>query len=230
MNKAVVFWSGGKDAAMALHKANQIPGIEVVGLVTTFNKSKNYTSVHRIPEVVLERQARQTGLPLRKMWVNELPDNREYENALSEVYTELKDEGIDTVIYGDIFLEDIKAYREGLLEKAGLQSLFPLWRTNSGSLMDEFISSGFKALVCQVNLAVLVVEDLGKEVNSQFLADLPAGIDPAGENGEFHTFCFAGPVFKNPVNFKTGGNHLSRLPLNLADQKISHTFGYIDIL
>ena len=215
---------------MALHKANQNPRIEVVGLVTTFNKNKNYSSVHRIPEVVLERQARQTGLPLRKMWVNELPANREYENALLEVYSQLKEEGIDTVIYGDIFLEDIKAYRESLLEKAGLRALFPLWQTKSAGLMDEFIRSGFKAIVCQVNLAALVVEDLGKKVDAQFLANVPAGVDRAGEHGEFHTICFAGPVFKNPVNFKTGDTHLSRLPLNLADQKVSHTFGYIDIL
>ena len=214
---------------MALYKATQDPTIEVVGLVTTFNKNKNYSSVHRIPEVVLERQARQTGLPLRKMWVNELPANREYEDALFAVYAQLKEEGIDTVIYGDIFLEDIKAYRENLLEKAGLRPLFPLWQTDSAALMDEFISSGFKAIVCQVNLAVLAAEDLGKELNKQFLVDLPAGVDPAGENGEFHTFCFAGPVFKNPVNFKTGDVHLSRLPLTLTDQRISHTFGYIDI-
>ena len=230
MNKAVVFWSGGKDAAMALHQANQNPDIQVVGLVTTFSKNKNHTSVHRIPEEVLERQAQQTGLPLRKMWVNEMPDNWEYEKALSDVYTQLKAEGINTVIYGDIFLEDIKAYREGLLDKAGLRSSFPLWQLDSSKLMENFVNSGFKAIVCQISLAVLDENHLGRELNSQFLKNLPAGVDPAGENGEYHTFCFDGPVFKNPVDFKTSTRHFSALPLESTDQKITHRFGYIDIL
>lgn len=229
MNKAVVFWSGGKDAAMALNKAGQNPEIEVVALVTTFIKDKSLTSVHRIPESLLEKQAQQTGLPLRKMWVKEEPDNREYERALSEVYAQLKDEGIDTVIYGDIFLEDIKTYREGLLEKAGLRSLFPLWQIDSTTLMNEFIRLGFKAIICQVNLAQLTAYDPGKELNALFLANLPAGVDPAGENGEFHTFCYDGPVFKEAVNFKTGDKHFSSLSLKSADQKITQTFAYIEL-
>ena len=230
MDKAVVFWSGGKDAAMALLQANQNPEIEVVGLVTTFSKNKSHTSVHRIPEEVLERQAKQTGLPLRKMWVNEMPDNREYEKALAEVYAELKNEGINTVIYGDIFLEDIKAYREGLLQKAGMKSLFPLWQMDSRKLMNNFVKSGFKAIICNINLAALAEHYLGRELTSRLMNDLPAEVDPAGENGEYHTFCFDGPVFKEPVIFKTGEKHLSSIPLESADQKIGHTFGYIDIL
>lgn len=230
MNKAVLFWSGGKDAAMALNRANQNPDIQVMGLVTTFNKNKHHTSVHRIPEELLERQAQQTGLPLRKMWVKEMPDNREYENALLDIYSQLKEEGVNTVIYGDIFLEDIKSYREALLEKAGLGSMFPLWQIDSAKLMDEFISSRFKAIVCSINTAFLDETYLGKELDSQFLENLPSGVDPAGENGEFHTFCYDGPVFKEAVNFKTGAKHFTSLSLELAEEKITQTFGYIDIL
>jgi uncharacterized protein (TIGR00290 family) len=229
MNKAVVFWSGGKDAAMALYRAIQNPEIQVVGLVTTLNKEVNETAVHKIPEAVLERQAQQTGLPLRKMWVNAMPDNLEYEQALSEVYSQLKEEGINTVIYGDIFLEDIKTYREGLLQKAGLRPMFPLWKMDPAKLMKDFVNSGFKAIVCQVNSAALTGDYLGRELNSHFLDDLPGGVDPAGENGEYHTFCFDGPVFKEPVNFKTVARHFSSLPLSSKDQRDTHTFGYIDI-
>ena len=230
MNQAVVFWSGGKDAAMALHRANQNPQIRVVGLVTTLNKDLNETAVHKIPEAVLDRQAKQTGLPLRKMWVKEMPGNKEYEKALSGVYSQLKKEGINTVIYGDIFLEDIKAYREDLIEKAGLKALFPLWRIDSRTLMNNFIAFGFKAIICNINSAVLPKSFLGRELNARFLSEVPPGVDPAGENGEFHTFCFDGPVFRKPVEFSTGGKHISSVTLGSPDQKINYKSGYLDIL
>lgn len=230
MDKAAVFWSGGKDSAMALQKARQNPQIDIVGLVTALTRNTAQTSVHKISEEVLERQSRQIGLPLRKMWVQENPANQEYEDALTEVYAQLKQEGISTVVYGDIFLEDVKAYREVLLDKAGMKSLFPLWQTDTRKLMDNFINSGFKAIVCSINTALLDETYLGKELDSQFFYNLPAGVDPAGENGEFHTFCYDGPVFKEAVNFKTGAKHFTSLSLEWEEEKITQTFGYIDIL
>ena len=230
MNQAVVFWSGGKDSAMALYKAKQYPQIQVVGLVTTISKAINQTAVHKIPEAVLDRQARETGLPLRKMWVQEMPDNKEYEEVLSGVYSLLKEEGINTVIYGDIFLEDIKAYREDLIQKSGLKALFPLWNLDSRSLMADFIEQGFKAVVCNINSAILPESFLGRELNASLLEDLPEGIDPAGENGEFHTFCFDGPVFNNPVEFNTGTKHFTSVSLGSPGGVIGHSTAYIDIL
>lgn len=230
MNKAVVFWSGGKDAAMALHKANQDSQMQVVGLVTTLNKESNQTAGHKISEAVLDRQAIQTGLPLHKMWVNEMPDNIEYENELLKIYSRLRNEGISTVIYGDIFLQEIKTYREDLLHKAGMTALFPLWQIESGVLMNDFIESGFKAITCCIDHAVLDERFLGKELDIRFLENLPEGVDPAGENGEFHTFCFDGPVFKNAVEFEIGTTCFESFEIKSIMQTVRNTFAYIDII
>jgi len=230
MNKAVVFWSGGKDAAMALHRAQQDPQTQVVGLVTTLNKGSNETAGHRIKEAVLDRQALQTGLPLRKMWVNEMPDNNEYENELLKIYAQLKNEGIRIVIYGDIFLQDIKTYREDLLHKSGMTAHFPLWQIESGELMNDFMESGFKAITCCIDRGVLDVPLLGRELDTRFLENLPEGVDPAGENGEFHTFCFDGPVFKNAVEFETGKTHYESFDIKSIKQTVTNTFAYIDII
>ena len=230
MNKAAVFWSGGKDAAMALHKAKQDPLIQVVGLVTTLNKGSNKTAGHKIKEAVLDRQAIQTGLPLRKMWVNELPDNNEYENQLLSIYAQLRSEGIRTVIYGDIFLQDIKTYREELLKRAGMKPMFPLWQMDSRMLMTNFVESGFKAITCSIDTSILDESFLGKELNAQFLENLPEVVDPAGENGEFHTFCFDGPVFNKAVRFETGTSHSESMDVRSTQQTLRNTFAYIDIL
>jgi uncharacterized protein (TIGR00290 family) len=228
--KAVVFWSGGKDSAMALRKAQMDAGLEIVGLVTTVNSDTRKTSVHEISERALESQAKLTGLPLRKMTVEENPDNSEYERQLLNIYRGLKDEGIGTVVYGDIFLSDIKTYREGLLEKAGLKGLFPLWEIDTGKLMEDFIHSGFKAIICYVNTAFIAEAYLGRELGAAFLKNLPQNVDPAGENGEFHTFCFEGPVFKSPVPFTTGRRYTSTPTLKSAEQTTIYKVEHIEIL
>ena len=225
MNKAVVFWSGGKDSAMALYKARQISGLEIVGLVCTLNENAGATSVHGIPERVLDRQTKQTGLPLLKMWVPEMPSNQEYEAALLQVYADLKSDGISTVIYGDIFLEDIKTYRENLISKAGLAAVFPLWKVKTTKLMQEFISLGFKAIVCTIDTSRLDKSYLGRAIDQRFLEELPKGVDPAGENGEFHTFCFDGPIFSNAVMFDTGLKVLNKARI----KQLSDNYEYLEI-
>ncbi|NEU07096.1 adenine nucleotide alpha hydrolase [Flavihumibacter sp. R14] len=227
---AVIFWSGGKDSAMALQKAREYPGLNIVGLVTTVTVGTGKTSVHEISEAAIERQAVQTGLPLTKMVVEEHPANSLYEQKLLELYRELKNKGVSTIIYGDIFLEDIKIYREDLLRKAGLKAVFPLWKLNSADLMQYFIRSGFKAITCCVNTSQLDEAFLDRMVDSSFLNDLPENVDPAGENGEFHTFCFDGPVFRHPVNFKTGNRHFRTFELRSGEQTTVCRVELIEVL
>ena len=210
---------------MALYKARQIFGLEIVGLVCTLNENAGATSVHGIPERVLDRQIKQTGLPLLKMWVPEMPSNREYEAALLQVYAQLKSDGISTVIYGDIFLEDIKTYRENLISKAGLKAVFPLWKVETTKLMQEFISLGFKAIVCTIDTARLDKSYLGTAIDQRFLDELPKGVDPAGENGEFHTFCFDGPIFSNAVKFDTGLKVLNKTHV----KQLSGNYEYLEV-
>ena len=228
--KAVVFWSGGKDSAMALYKAQKSANLEIVGLVTTVISGKGKTSVHEIAEGALERQAKLTGLPLRKMFVEANPANPDYELELLHVYRELVEEGISTVIYGDIFLEDIRTYREELLRKAGLKSLFPLWQINTTQYMEGFIHSGFKAIICCVNSALLGRTYLNRELVPSFLNDLPPNVDPAGENGEFHTFCYDGPIFKSAVPFTIGGTYTSIAELKLGEQTVINQVEHIEVL
>ena len=228
--KAVVFWSGGKDSAMALYKALQDPGLQVVGLVTTVSRGTGTTSVHEISEHAIDRQALQTGLPVRKMMVEADPVNAEYEESLLATYRDLRKEGISTVIYGDIFLEDIKSYREQLLKQAGLTALFPLWKTDTRILMEGFIHAGFRAFTCCIGSAVLDESYLGRELDQSFIEELPQNVDPAGENGEFHTFCYDGPVFRKPVFYKKGIVHTRFAELKLAEQTVMHKVEYIEVL
>jgi len=228
--KAVAFWSGGKDSAMALYKAQADPGLNIVGLVSTVVAGKGKTSVHEIAETALERQAFLTGLPLRKMIVGENPANSDYEDSLLGVYRELLQEGISTVIYGDLFLQDIKTYREGLLRQAGLKPLFPLWQMDTGQYMKDFIRLGFKALVCCVNTAMISNKFLNREIDADFLDDLPKSADPAGENGEFHTFCYDGPVFSGPVPFTQGGLYSHSAEFRSGGQVITFEVGHLEIL
>lgn len=228
--KAVLFWSGGKDSALALYLAKQSPEIEVVGLVCTLNETYRRISLHGIREEVLDRQAAQTGLPLMKMWVPDSPDNSAYETELLKIYSELKKQGISTIVYGDIFLEDIRRYREKLLDKAGLKAYFPLWKQDTGQLIRDFLDLGFKTIVCCISTNTLTENWLGRQIDDKFIHELPALVDPCGENGEFHTFCFAGPVFKGEVQFKTGDKHYSALQVKTLKDEKETGFWYLDIL
>jgi uncharacterized protein (TIGR00290 family) len=228
--KAVLFWSGGKDSALALYFARQDKEIEVVALVCTLNEEFKRVSMHGIREDVIERQAAQTGLPLIKMWVPNEPDNSVYERVLISTYRQLKEDGIAVIIYGDIFLEDIRLYRNRILNKMGLQGYFPLWKRNTLELIAEFLNFGFKTLMCCINTIYLDESSLGKELDRKFIDALPGTVDPCGENGEFHTFCFAGPVFGKDVVFKTGEKHYSALRIKSKDDKTETGFWYVDIV
>lgn len=204
MKKVALFWSGGKDAAMSLFKLRQNDDIDVAYLITTFTKPYKRVSMHGIREALIEKQAKSIGIPLIKIWLPELPSMEPYETELTKALTNLKQNGIDHYAFGDIFLEDIKKYRENLLTKIGVNCLFPIWNLPTSELVNDFIQKGFQAKIVALSAKKLDKRFAGLNFDNQFLESLPTEIDPCGENGEFHTFVFDGPIFSKPINFELG--------------------------
>lgn len=200
MKKAIFAWSGGKDSSLALSYIKEQKEFEVVGLMTTLNRNFKRISMHGIQEVLLEKQVEALGYPLIKMWVEE-GSNEEYERNMEEVLLKYKAQGVTHVIFGDIFLEDLKEYRDNNLAKVGLKGHYPLWKKNTQELINEFLDKGFKTITCCINDQHLTKEHSGKEITKTWIAQLPKEVDPCGENGEFHTFCYDGPIFSKPVKF-----------------------------
>ncbi len=192
--KVVVGWSGGKDSAFALYMIQQNQNYEVQTLLTTMTHDYDRISSHGVRGVLLEQQAGVLGLPLQKLFIKKGASNAEYEAELSKALKRHAQRGVTTMVFGDIFLEDVKRYRVGLLSKAGLKGVFPLWKKDTRELAVAFIDYGFKTIITAVDSNVLGKEFVGREYNRTFLADLPKGVDPCGENGEFHTFVYAGPL------------------------------------
>ena len=199
-----MFWSGGKDSSLALWKVLQHKQHDIKYLVTTISEVHQRISMHGVQLALLQAQAERIGIPLKLMVLPEGPDNKLYEKHLIMVLEELKAEGIDTVIFGDIFLEDLKAYRLSLLDKLGMKAIFPIWKQDTTELLKEFIAEGFKALTVCVDGSKLTVAFAGRLLDDNFLNDLPNGVDPCGENGEFHSFVFDGPLFKHEVPHELG--------------------------
>lgn len=197
MKRTWLWWSSGKDSAWALHVLRQDPEVRVEALVTTVAPDDGPVPVHETPRSVLREQARLTGLPLREV---ELPaarvSNADYELALASVFAEAKRDGVARMAYGDLHLADIRAYREGILEGTGLEAVFPLWGRDTEELAREMIAGGLEAVVRAVDPEKLGESFVGRRFDDEFLADLPAGVDPCGENGEFHTLVVAGPMLE----------------------------------
>ena len=227
--KCIFCWSGGKDSALALYKVLEENKFEVVALLTTLNKNFKRTSMHGVREILLDQQTASIGLPLIKMYVEE-GTNSEYEKNMETLLLEYKKQGVTKIIFGDIFLEDLREYRERNLAKVGLTAEFPLWKKNTNELIKEFLQLGFKTIICCVNDAYLTADSVGVEINENFIEMLPKRVDPCGENGEFHTFCFEGPVFKTPLKFKIGKKVYKLLKIKTAET-IPRTkgFWYCDI-
>jgi uncharacterized protein (TIGR00290 family) len=198
MQKAIFCWSGGKDSSLALYKVLQQKQFEVCYLLTTISGKHKRVAMHGIREELLDAQAAAIGIPQLKVYTYE-PTNEAYEKAMETTLLRAKEEGIEHVLFGDIFLEDLRQYRERNLEKVGMKAVFPLWKQDTGKLIDEFLALGFKTVVCCVNANCLDKQHVGKLLSRAFIKSLPAGVDVCGENGEFHTFCFEGPLFKYPV-------------------------------
>jgi uncharacterized protein (TIGR00290 family) len=200
----LVSWSGGKDSCFALHEMQKTPNIRVEALLTTVTRDFDRISMHGVRRVLLERQAESLGLPLQQIFIARDAGNDEYEQRMGETFATYRDRGTSVVAFGDLFLRDIRAYRERLLARFNMTGMFPVWGRDTTQFIREFIGLGFKAIIVCVDPAQLDPSFSGRLIDEDFLSDLPPGADPCGENGEFHTFVFDGPNFRKPVNFTIG--------------------------
>jgi uncharacterized protein (TIGR00290 family) len=200
--KAVVSWSSGKDSAFALHEARA--QFEIVGLLTTVTTAFGRVSMHGVREALLDEQVAALGLPCRKIGIPSPCTNEVYEGELTQALLAAKSEGVTHVIFGDLFLRDIRAYRETLLAGLGLTPVFPLWDRPTDALAREMLAAGLSAVLTCIDPRKLDKSFAGRTFNQELLRDLPAGVDPCGENGEFHTFVTKGPMFAGSIDCKLG--------------------------
>ncbi|WP_052360708.1 Dph6-related ATP pyrophosphatase [Oceanobacillus manasiensis] len=213
----IVSWSGGKDSAYALHELRRSAEYRVVGLLSTISEASGRLPIHEITEDLLDAQASSLNLPMYKIEMPESVSNKEYEKIMGEQFKAFKLEGIHQIAYADLLLEDIKAYREILLNKHQMVGYYPLWKMSTAHVAEQFIDDGFKAIVTTIDSSVLPSELVGHEFNYEFIHKLPAKVDPCGENGEFHTFVYDGPIFQYPLSIKKGEQFLTH------DGKFAHT-------
>ncbi len=203
--RALVAWSSGKDSSWALHELRRGGEVDVVGLLTTLTDPFGRVSMHAVREELLDRQAAAAGLPCRKVRIPSPCPNERYEQAMSQVLAEARAEGVTHVAFGDLFLADVRAYREASLANVGLRPLFPLWGRDTAGLAREMIGGGLRATITCVDPSRLPRHLAGRAFDDALLAELPAGVDPCGEHGEFHSFAFAGPMFSAPLAVAAGG-------------------------
>jgi uncharacterized protein (TIGR00290 family) len=204
MVQAYMNWSGGKDSALCLYKALEAKQFNISHLLTSMNTAHNRISMHGVRRALLDAQAKAIGIPLTTLELPEQPNMSVYEEAMMQKVNELKHSGCTHAIFGDIFLEDLKKYREKKLGEVGVDCVFPLWKKDSKDLVKEFIYQGFKSIVVCINEKYLDKSFCGRIIDESFLNDLPGHVDPCGENGEFHSFVFEAPVFKDPIMFVKG--------------------------
>lgn len=202
--KTILSWSSGKDSAWALHVLRNDPTIEVVGLLVTINESFDRVAMHGVRRALVDVQARATGLPLHTVPIPFPCPNEVYESRMAAFVAEAKSAGIEAIAFGDLFLEDIRAYRVARLSGTGITPLFPLWGLSTKELAQAMIDGGLQARIVCVDPHQLDQRFAGREFDAALLAELPATVDPCGEKGEFHTFAFAGPMFSEPVQFDLG--------------------------
>ncbi len=204
MKRVALSWSSGKDSAWTLHLLRQDPSIEVVALVTTLNEAFDRVAMHGVRRELLEAQAKAVGIPL---WTVPLPwpcSNEEYEARMRGVCDRAIGEGVEAIAFGDLFLADIRAYREKQLAGTGIEPLFPLWQLPTRRLANDMIVAGMRAKVAVIDPKVAPKGLVGRDFDTNFLNDLPPGVDPCGENGEFHTFVYDGPEFSKPIQVLSG--------------------------
>ncbi|TAL01536.1 MAG: diphthine--ammonia ligase [Rhodospirillaceae bacterium] len=200
----LVSWSGGKDSCFALWDIQRTPGVRIEALLTTVTRDFDRISMHGVRCSLLQQQAESLGLPLRQILISKGATNWEYEERMGEAFAAYRAHGVDTVVFGDLFLEEIRAYRKRLLTRHDMIGMYPIWKRDTHQLIREFIDLGFKTAVVCVDPIKLDRSFVGRVIDAGFLAELPPNVDPCGENGEFHTFVFDGPNFTKPVNFSFG--------------------------
>ncbi len=217
MEKVLISWSGGKDSSMALHEILKSQLYQVAALLTTVTEDYDRISMHGVRSVLLERQAESLGFPLEKVLISRQSSNEEYESRMEQALTKYKESGVTSVVFGDIFLEDLRQYREKNLARLGMKGIFPLWKRNTSQLMQTFIELGFKAITVCVDTQPLDGRFAGRTIDRQFMNDFPKTADVCGENGEYHTFVYDGPIFKRGISYKVGETVLRDNRFNYCD-------------
>jgi uncharacterized protein (TIGR00290 family) len=216
--KALIAWSSGKDSAWALHEVRQAGAYEIVGALTTVTDTFARVSMHGVREEVLAAQLDAAELPATIVRIPWPCPNETYEHAMAEAMHRAKADGVTHIIFGDLFLSDIRAYREAKLKDVGITPLFPLWQRATHALAQAMIEGGMETYIATVDLKSLPAHFTGRRFDESLLADFPAGIDPCGENGEFHTCVCAGPMFKH------------RIPITVGETIEREGFAYTDLL
>lgn len=202
--KIVMSWSGGKDSTLALYELRKSVDYDVTALITTVTEDYDRISMHGVRRTLLESQAEALGIPLQVILISKTSSNAEYETRLSAALESYRERGVTFVAFGDIFLDDLRTYREGNLARVGMKGLFPLWKRDTREMAGTFIDLGFKAITTCVDSSALEGTFVGRNFDREFLAELPEAIDPCGENGEFHSFTYAGPIFQREIAFEKG--------------------------
>lgn len=203
-NKTYFNWSTGKDSALALYHLLQDENYSVDELITTVNSHYNRVSMHGLRKELLLAQTNAIDIPASLIELPEMPSMEIYEQKMLKAVNRLKDDGFTHSAFGDIFLEDLKDYRVKQLAKQNLEAVFPIWKKDTKALISEFLELGFKTVVVCANSKYFDEDFVGTVIDEHFIDNLPKGVDPCGENGEFHTFCFDGPIFKNPIPYTIG--------------------------
>ena len=204
MKRVLLSWSSGKDSAWSLHVLRQDPNLEVVGLLTTLNEAFDRVAMHAVRRELLEAQAEAAGLPLQAVPIPWPCSNEQYEKIMADVCVQTRAAGVEAVAFGDLFLRDIRAYRERQLESTGLEPLFPLWNLDTRDLARDMIAGELRAKLTCVDPKRLAPSFAARDFDQQLLDELPAGVDPCGENGEFHSFVYAAPVFDKALPIHLG--------------------------
>ena len=204
MKRVLLSWSSGKDSAWTLHALRQMPDVEVVGLLTTLNVAADRVAMHAVRRELLRMQAEAAGLPVREIDLPWPCSNEDYERLMGEACAQAVADGVTHMAFGDLFLEDVRDYRVAKLKGTRLEAMFPIWGRETKQLAHEMVDSGLRAIVTCVDPNQLAPNFVGREFNADFLRDLPEGADPCGENGEFHSFVYAGPMFAKPLEVKVG--------------------------
>ena len=204
MNPVLMSWSGGKDSCLALYEIQKARDYQVAALLTTVTRDYDRISMHGVRRVLLERQATSLSLPLHEVFITKDATNQEYETKMEEALSVYREQGIDAVVFGDLFLEEIRAYRDQFLARHNMHGIYPVWLRDTTEFIREFVKLGFRAVITCVDGHALDPSFAGMLIDEKFLSLLPSQIDPCGENGEFHTFVFDGPNFREPVKFSIG--------------------------
>jgi uncharacterized protein (TIGR00290 family) len=204
MKKSIFNWSGGKDSALGLYHCLNDKDIEIKYLLTTLSEEYRRISMHGVRKELLQLQAENIGIELKEIYLPELASLEIYNGIIKTAFDGFKDEGIEYSIFGDIFLKDLRKYREDKLAEVSMKGLFPLWQRPSTEIIKEFIGLGFRTVIVCVNEKYLDKSFAGRIIDEDLLNDLPGNVDPCGENGEFHTFVFDGPIFKKKIDYELG--------------------------